>query len=63
VWSEVRFVEEIMNSINTAFKAISSIPVTGDSVDAMAVARAQLRKAYADLEKMKEGVNADGHGS
>jgi hypothetical protein len=38
-------VEEIMNSINTAFKAISSIPVTGDSVDAMAVARAQLRKA------------------
>lgn len=55
--------EEIMNSINTAFKAISSIPVTGDSVDAMAVARAQLRKVYADLEKMKEGVNADGHGS
>lgn len=55
--------EEIMNSINTAFKAISSIPVTGDSVDAIAVARAQLRKAYAELEKVKEEVNADGHGS
>lgn len=54
--------DEIMNSINAAFKAISSIPVSGDSVDAMAVARAQLRKAYADLEKIKEEVNANGHG-
>lgn len=55
--------DEIMNSINAAFKAISSIPVSGDSVDAMAVARAQLRKAYSDLEKIKEEVNANGHGS
>ena len=45
--------KEIMDSINTAFKAISSIPVTGDSVDAMAVARAQLRKAYAEAERVK----------
>ena len=45
--------KEIMDSINTAFKAISSIPVTGDSVDAMAVARAQLRKAYAEVERIK----------
>ena len=55
--------EAIMDSLNTAFKAISSIPVTGDSVDAMAVARAQLRKVYAELEKTKEEVNANGHGS
>ena len=45
--------EAIMESLNTAFKAISSIPVTGDSVDAMAVARAQLRKAYAGVERIK----------
>ena len=45
--------EAIMDSLNTAFKAISSIPVTGDSVDAMAVARAQLRKAYAEVERIK----------
>ena len=45
--------EAIMDSLNAAFKAISSIPVTGDSVDAMAVARAQLRKAYAEVERIK----------
>ena len=45
--------EAIMDSLNTAFKAISSIPVTGDSVDAMAVARAQLRKAYAEAERVR----------
>lgn len=56
--------EKIMEEINSAYKAISSIPVTGDSVDAMAVARAHLRKAYAGLETMtREEENVDGYGS
>lgn len=44
--------EEIMKDLETAFKATSAIPVTGDAVDAMAVVRAKLRKAYAEAEKI-----------
>ena len=44
--------EEIMKDIETAFKATSAIPVTGDAVDALAVVRANLRKAYAEAEKI-----------
>ena len=44
--------EEIMKDLETAFKATSAIPVTGDAVDALAVVRANLRKAYAEVEKI-----------
>ena len=44
--------DEIMKDLETAFKATSAIPVTGDAVDAMAVVRAKLRKAYAEAEKI-----------
>ena len=44
--------EEIMKDLETAFKATSVIPVTGDAVDALAVVRANLRKAYAEAEKI-----------
>ena len=44
--------EEIMKDLETAFKATSAIPVTGDAVDALAVVRANLRKAYAEAEKI-----------
>ena len=43
---------EIMKYLEAAFKATSAIPVTGDAVDAMAVVRAKLRKAYAEAEKI-----------
>lgn len=43
--------KEIMQDLNTAYQAISSIPVTGDAVDAMALARVKLRNAH---EKLKE---------
>ena len=43
--------KNILNEINSAFIMLSRIPVTGDSVDAMAVARAKLRKVYGELEK------------
>ena len=44
--------EEIMKDLETACKATSAIPVTGDAVDALAVVRANLRKAYAEAEKI-----------
>ena len=43
---------EIMKYLEAAFKATSAIPVTGDAVDALAVVRANLRKAYAEAEKI-----------
>ena len=49
--------KEILKEINEAFIMISRIPVTGDAVDAMAVARAKLRKVHEELEKLEE--NAD----
>ena len=44
--------DEIMKYIEDAFKATSAIPVTGDAVDVLAVVRANLRKAYAEAEKI-----------
>ena len=54
--------DEIMKELDTVYKTVSSIPVTGDAVDAMAVVRAKLRKIYAELDKAKEEVTADGDG-
>lgn len=54
--------DKIMSTLDSVYKTISSISVSGDAVDAMAFARAQLRKAYSELEKMKGEENADGHG-
>lgn len=45
--------DEILKELDEAYKAISSIPVAGDAVDAMAVARAHLRKAYTELNQIK----------
>lgn len=45
---------EVLRELDTAYKAISSIPVSDDAVDAMAVARAKLRNVYAELVKMNE---------
>ena len=44
--------DNILNELNTIFKTISSIPVVGDAVDSMAIARAKLRQVYAALEQM-----------
>ena len=51
--------EEIMKDLETAFKATSAIPVAGDAVDALAVVRANLRKAYAEAEKIDAENKAD----
>ena len=52
--------DEIMKEIDAVYQIISSIPVSGNSVDAMAVARTRLRKVYNELNNMKEEVPADG---
>ena len=49
----MRPMDEILKELDEAYKAISSIPVAGDAVDAMAVARAHLRKAYTELKQIK----------
>ncbi len=51
--------EEIMKYLEAAFKATSAIPVTGDAVDSLAVVRANLRKAYAEAEKIDTENKAD----
>ena len=44
--------EEIMKYLEAAFKATAVIPVTNDAVDALALVRSNLRKAYAEAEKI-----------
>ena len=51
--------KEIMKYLEAAFKATSAIAVTGDAVDALAVIRANLRKAYAEAEKIDAENNVD----
>ena len=60
--NEVMILDEIMKELDSVYKTVSSIPVTGDAVDAMAIVRAKLRKIYAELDKAKEEVTADGDG-
>lgn len=54
---------ELTKELQEAYQVISSIPVTGDAVDAMAVARAKLRKVYTELTKLSEEVSEDGSGA
>ena len=54
--------DEIMKELDSVYKTVSSIPVTGAAVDAMAVVRPTPRKIYAALHKTKEEREADGDG-
>lgn len=45
---------EILNHLDAAYRYISSISVSGDSVDKIAAARAMLRKAYDGLKKIDQ---------
>lgn len=44
--------KDLMKDVDSAFRMISSIPVSGDAVDAVAVARAKLRGVYQRLETL-----------
>lgn len=58
--------ENILKELDMAFSLISSIPVSGEAVDTMAVARQKLRGVYAELKKLsaeketKEAEQTDG---
>lgn len=45
-------VENILKELDMAFGLISSILVSGEAVDSMAVARQKLRGVYAELKKL-----------
>lgn len=44
--------KDILKDIDETFGMISRIPVTGDSVDIMAVARTKLRNVYTKLRNL-----------
>lgn len=46
--------DELVQELEFAYKMISGIPVSGDAVDMMAMARAKLRKVSAALREQKE---------
>lgn len=43
--------DELLRDLDVAFRMISSIAVSGDAVDAIAVARAKIRKVREELSK------------
>ena len=50
--------DEILKKMDAAFRLISIISVSGDSVDVMAEAKNNLRQAYAELvRRTKEETN------
>lgn len=49
---------ETTKRLDKAYKLISGIPVTGDAVDMMALARMELRAAYAAVEEMERKLTA-----
>ena len=53
--------KELKKSIESAFKYISLIPVYGDNVDIMKLARDNLKKAFDLADKIEKGdENQDG---
>lgn len=52
-------VENILKELDMAFGLISSIPVSGEAVDTMAVARQKLRGVYAELKKLSENAKKE----
>jgi hypothetical protein len=50
-------VNDILKEIDTVFRLVSSIPVTGDSVDTVAVIRAKLRSIHGELKNMEVPPN------
>lgn len=49
--------QEIIESLDKAFLLLSKIPVAGESVDLLAMARQELRTAYKLLKEKKEETN------
>ena len=52
---------DIKKEIDTAFGLISTLLVKGDAVDAVAAAKAALRRAYALLSDSEESATKEEH--
>ena len=52
--------EKLKKEIDTAFGLISTLLVKGDAVDAVATAKAALRRAYALVSDSEEKEESDG---
>lgn len=50
---------ETLKELQAVFQLVSSIPVTGDSVDTMAVVRSKLRKIFAEVDKIIHEAEAE----
>ena len=46
--------KEILKELDSIFKTISAIPVSGDSVEIMAAAKNKLRRVYAEIREIDE---------
>lgn len=53
--------EKLKKEIDTAFGLISTLLVKGDAVDAIAAAKAALRRAYALLSDSEESATKEEH--
>ena len=53
--------EKLKKEIDTAFGLISTLLVKGDAVDAIAAAKAALRRAYAFLSDSEETATKEEH--
>lgn len=51
--------EELMKDVETVFTAISNIPVAGEAVDAVALARVKLRNIYARLKEISDSTGIE----
>ena len=55
--------KKIKQHLEEAFQLASSIPVTGDAVDVMAVVRSDIRAAYHRLEQKEAELTGDKEGA
>lgn len=51
--------ENIINELNSALALISTLSVSGDAVDIMALAKQKIRLSVAEIEKAEENTAED----
>lgn len=48
--------DDILKELSAAYQALSTILVSGDAVDAMALARVKIRNAFEKIEEIQRNV-------
>lgn len=51
--------DKILNDLNAVFKMISTIPVTGESVEIMASSKNMLRQIYAEIKRKDAEIKSN----